>query len=205
MNPSFSFVWVLVLAILLGVRAWDRRRGNEHAAKAWSALAWMVLGMGLARVFVWDPVVVQGSSMLPTLSNSQVVIVDKHAFGIAVPVFGYRLGGRVPQVGDIVVFDGPDGESWVKRVAGVPGDRVVHIEGRGWFRDDVFLAPDDPRTRPDWMTLSGARSTTIENRRALEVYIRPGRVFLIGDNPAVSVDSRRIGLVHVSRLQGRVP
>lgn len=204
MHPSFPFVWISILAALFAIRRWDRKRGNEPAAQAWSALAWVVFGMGLARVFVWDPVVVQGSSMLPTFHDSEVLIVDKRAFGLRVPIWGARLGGQVPQLGEVVVFDGPDGDNWIKRVAAVPGDRLVYMENRGWFRNGQFLAPEFQSEQPYWLLLRGARRLPVSGGRTWELPVPVDTVFVLGDNPSMSLDSRRIGLVPIDRLQGRV-
>lgn len=204
MHPSYLFVWISILATLFAVGRWDRKRGNEPAAQAWTALAWVIFGVGLSRVFFWDPVVVQGASMNPTLQDSEVVLVDKRAFGLRVPVWGARLGGQEPQLGDVVVFDGPDGDNWIKRVAAVPGDQVVYMEDRGWFRNGQFLAPAMPGEHPHWLILRGARRLPVPGGRTWELPVPGSTVFLLGDNPSVSLDSRRIGLVPMDRLKGRV-
>jgi len=204
MNPSFFFVWICLLVLLSVIAFYTRKKGNIASARAWSSLSWVVVGVGLSRFFVLDPVVVQGASMSPTLSDEEVVVVDKRAFGVRVPLIGARIGGHVPTVGDVVVFEGPDGDNWVKRVAGAPGDSIVFMEGRGWYRNGIPIAIENNKKRPDWMIMSGAQALSVPGGRTWGLVLGNDQLFLLGDNLPVSLDSRRIGPVSLSRILGRV-
>jgi signal peptidase I len=205
MHPSILIVFCAVLALLWWAASTARRRGDQPSSLAWSSCAWLVVGVGLSRLLLWDPVVVQGASMAPTLSNDDLVVVDRSAFGYQLPVFTWRLGSHTPSLGDIVVFKAPDGNRWIKRVAALPGDRLAFVPSIGWFRNDKFLAPlplnmDDP---PRWLV---AVSSPVQSQgMAVRQWTLPvDQYFVLGDNLQVSIDSRRIGPVPLTQLDGKV-
>ncbi|MDR2073494.1 MAG: signal peptidase I [Spirochaetaceae bacterium] len=70
----------------------------------------------LVKAFLVDLMVTQGRSMLPTLQPGSVLVVNKAAYGVRLPVLGiYILRWSVPRSGDMVVFYTPLGERAVKR------------------------------------------------------------------------------------------
>jgi signal peptidase I len=90
-------------------------------------LAWAV------RSFLFAPFSIPSGSMLPTLYPGDYVLVAKWPYGFSrfsfpldVPSFDGRLLGRLPKRGDIAVFRSPGGGGdFIKRVVGLPGDRVA--------------------------------------------------------------------------------
>jgi signal peptidase I len=146
---------------------------------------WGLVALALAlvvvvlRTFVVAPVRVVGDSMAPTLRGGQVVVVDK-------------LDADALSRGDLVVFRSPgDGTSAVKRVVGVPGDRVV-------IRDAVLSVNDRSVEEPyvDAASIDGLFTPTTT--------VPEGSVFVLGDNRAHSIDSRIHGPVDLDEVQGRV-
>ncbi len=131
------------------------------------------------RLFVAAPVRVAGDSMAPTLRGGQVVLIDK-------------LGVEDVARGDLVVFRDPNGDSTsVKRVIGLPGDRVV-------IRDAVLSVNNERVDEPyvDQASIDGLYTPTTR--------VPPGSVFVLGDNRARSVDSREFGPVALDEVDGRV-
>ncbi len=104
----------------------------------------------------------------------------------------YRWGPKVYR-GDIVVFWYPDdpSKSYIKRVIGLPGDRVEIIDGRvnvnGRDLQESYLDPQLNVARP--------------NRPP--VYVKPGYYFVMGDNRDNSSDSRIWGLVPKKYIYGK--
>jgi signal peptidase I len=142
------------------------------------ALALVAVVVGL-RMFVVAPVRVTGDSMEPTLRGGQVVLVDK-------------LDTDGLSRGDLVVFHSPgDGTSAVKRVIGIPGDRVV-------IRDAVLSVNDREVQEPyvDPASIDGLYTPTTT--------VPEGRIFVLGDNRGHSIDSRNHGPVELDEVQGRV-
>ena len=94
-------------------------------------IAWVI------RSFVFAPFSIPSGSMLPTLFIGDYVMVAKwpygfsrHSFPWGFPSFDGRLFGNVPERGDVVVFRAPGSdEDFVKRVVGVPGDRIAVQSG----------------------------------------------------------------------------
>lgn len=139
--------------------------------------------VGVIRTFLVSPFQVEGNSMLSTLEHKEYIIINKLV---------YRLGS--PERGDVVVFRPPNDPKrpYVKRVIGLPGDRVV-IEG-GF----VYIQPEGGK-------LTAIDETYLNSKNAGHTYQAPpssgntdrvsytvpeGRYFLLGDNRQGSLDSR---------------
>ncbi len=98
----------------------------------------LVLFVVLVRVLLVSPFNIPSESMQPRLLIGDYLLVAKWPYGYSrysfprdmVPMKG-RLLARVPERGDVVVFDAPaaPGEDWIKRVVGVPGDKVQVVKG----------------------------------------------------------------------------
>jgi len=152
----------------------------------WLALFACALALYLIiHFFVFEIAIVDGTSMLPTLSHNERVVVVK------VP---YLFGE--PQRGDIVAFPYANDPSrfFVKRVIGVPGDVIsADTEGiyvNGEFLDDAF-AETPPITKGD---------------ADYPVYVPEGSFFVMGDNRSGSFDSRysSVGVVSGDDFIGKV-
>ncbi len=120
-----------------------------------------------------------GSSMEPSLHNKQYVIVSK---------LSYKLGG--PQRGDIVVFHPPNGAhgEYIKRIIGLPGERVEVRNGVVWI--------DDYRLDEPYLT-SGTPYNGVWQ-------LGEDEYFVLGDNRANSSDSHSWGLLPRDNIVGRV-
>jgi signal peptidase I len=132
-------------------------------------------------VFLYQPVKVEGTSMMPSLEDQERIFVNK---------FVYRL--EPIERGDIVVFRYPrdPSKSYIKRVIGVAGDRVridagqVYVNGQPIEEDYVPPAYADERSFPE--------------------VIVPGRTyFVLGDHRSMSSDSRDFGPVKDGLIYGK--
>src|SRR3954471_6005089 len=119
-------------------RAPRRERGRESA---WSLARFLLTLAILAwalRSFLVAPFSIPSGSMLPTLYIGDYLVVAKwpygysrYSFPFGFPSFGGRLFGHLPARGDVVVFRHPDEDGdLIKRVIGLPGDRVQVRGGR---------------------------------------------------------------------------
>jgi signal peptidase I len=100
----------------------------------------IVLGM---RSAVAEPYRIPSGSMLPTLEIGDFIVVSKFSYGVRLPGFNVKavdLGE--PARGDVVVFRPPwaPGEAWIKRVVGLPGDRVVVQGEKIWINGEPVVA-----------------------------------------------------------------
>jgi len=135
------------------------------------------------RLFVAEPVMVDGDSMYPTLLNTERMLVDKTAYWFT-----------EPQRGDIVTCFYPGYTvSCVKRVIGLPGE-TVEIKNGDVYIDGVFL---DESAYLKTLSLSFEGAATYE--------VPEGHVFVMGDNRGASKDSRAesVGPIPYNRVIGR--
>jgi signal peptidase I len=135
----------------------------------------------LIRAFLFEIILVDGSSMLPTLNDADRVFVNK---------IGYIIGK--PEHGDVIIFKTPEDPhtNYVKRLIGLPGDKVRVVDG-------VVYVNDEPLTEP--YILEPPYSDYAE------VTVPEGRFFALGDNRNGSKDSRdsHVGFVPLKNLLGK--
>ena len=132
---------ILLFSTLLGLPIWCLERWRSAARKprlTSGVIAFAVelipfaFALLLIRALVAEPFVVPSSSMRPTLAVGNVVIVDKFTYGIHLPYFDALVtDGRRPTRGEILVFRFPLDRTkpYIKRVIGVPGDRIAYRNG----------------------------------------------------------------------------
>ncbi len=138
----------------------------------WAVLLFVLINLVSARVRV------DGASMLPTLTNGELVIVNKLA---------YRLGE--PSRGDIIVFHFPvdPSQEFIKRVIGLPGDQVSIHKGailiNGQRLDEPYL-PVTTNYDGDWT-------------------VGEDQLFVLGDNRNNSLDSHNWGTVPMDYVIGK--
>jgi signal peptidase I len=164
-------------------------------------------------------------SMNPTIVQGDRVFVNKLAYDLKTPFTTWHLAQwGDPKRGDIVVFFSPvDGTRLVKRVVGVPGDRVElkddHLLVNGVAANYDLLPTETGRDVPAdnfgrriyaTETADGVRShpvTILPERQAMRsfgpVTVPPGKFFMMGDNRDNSYDSRFWGAVDRSQIVGR--
>jgi len=155
----------------------------------WSSLeiletvAISVFAVFIIRTFLFQPFLVSGSSMEPTFSNGNYILVDE---------ISYRF--RAPQRGEVIVFEPPvDGQYFIKRIIGLPNERVqIHngvinvfdAQGKEITLKESYI-PADIKTSGD-----------------LDVSLKSGQYFVLGDNRNYSFDSRAWGPVAKDKIIG---
>ena len=80
----------------------------------------------IVRTFILGAYRVPNSSMAPTLLPGDFIFSYKLPFGVQLPFFNSKIGQTVPSRDDLIVFKFPDQlkTTYVKRVVGIPGDRI---------------------------------------------------------------------------------
>ncbi len=150
--------------------------------QGWARDVFFAIGAAIIIVvFFYQPVKVEGTSMLPELVDQERIFVNKFLY-------------RIDQIerGDIVVFWYPldSTKSYIKRVVGLPGDVVDVREG------DVHV--NGQLLNEDYVPLN-----FFDRRSFSPVYIEPGHYYVLGDHRNQSNDSRMWGLVPDENIYGK--
>ena len=93
----------------------------------------VILAVFILRSFLFEPFKIPSGSMIPTLLVGDLILVNKFAYGVRLPVLNTKLTeGTPPQRGDVMVFRYPPKPSldYIKRVVGLPGDEVAYLNKR---------------------------------------------------------------------------
>ena len=158
-------------------------------AAIWGALSWArdlafsVLIAVILIVFIYQPVKVEGTSMMPTLTDQERIFINK---------FTYHYGLGDIERGDMVVFWYPldTSKSYIKRVIGLPGDVVRIDQGEVYVNGNLLVedyVPDIYRDSVSW----GPKSVPADS------------YFVLGDHRSSSNDSRTWGFVDRKYVYGK--
>ena len=157
------------------------------ARRSGSLRLWMrdLLISAAASVFIittlYQPVRVEGTSMLPRLEDQDRLFINK---------FVYQF--TAIQRGDVVVFHYPRDpqESYIKRVIAVPGDRIRIERGQVWLNGRPLGESYVPEAYRD-------------SRSMADTVVPEGCYFMMGDHRSISSDSRDFGPVERSLVYGK--
>ncbi len=151
----------------------------------------------LIYVFIAFPVTVQGISMQPNLYTGDRLLVET----VTPRVWGYERGEIVVVSSAVSGVPGMLSELLVKRVVGLPGERIKIFNCKVYFYKDsqVYELKENMYLPDGTCTLGGRR---IEDGRPYT--IPEGEYMVLGDNRENSTDSRNIGFVKKENIQGKV-
>jgi signal peptidase I len=145
----------------------------------------------LLYLFVAQPNQVKGSSMYPNFKDGEYLLTDK---------LSYQIGQ--PQRGDVVIFKAPPSEpcaadecEYIKRVIGLPGDKVMIKDGQVYLNDkllDQSFLPNGVMTGPEDSMQDG-----------VAVVVPSGQYLCFGDNRPNSRDGRAFGTIDRKAIIGK--
>src|SRR5271163_223337 len=186
------------------------------------------------RTVAFEPFNIPSGSMIPTLLVGDYLFVSKYSYGysryslpLGLPLIPGRILVTPPKRGDVAVFKLPRDNStdYIKRIIGLPGDRIQMREGRLYINDQ--LVPRDEPTEYDYIDTNGSLVKTRHYVETLPNGVRhpiielsdqgplddtpvytvpPGHYFCMGDNRDNSLDSRvlsGVGYVPLENFVGR--
>jgi signal peptidase I len=139
------------------------------------------------RTFLFTPIVVEGYSMEPTLHEEDRMIVTK-------------IGE--PKRFEIVVFHAPDGKDYIKRVIGLPGDRIVYKDDTLYINGTPYDEPYLDEFKQEMVDGLLTGSFTLRETPVGSDVVPEGHLFVMGDNRRGSTDSRHIGAIPMEKVIG---
>lgn len=173
----------------------------------------LIVIISIAMVFRWaviEPYRIPSGSMEPTLHGDprwwvgDRVFVNKWVYGLRVPFKNARLWkGEDPQRFDIVVFKSVEEDAQypilVKRVIGLPGERVAIRSGRIWIDGEPIEMPPD--LKENFYTTYGRYGVLDDEEHS---HVPEGHYLVMGDNSPHSRDGREFGWLPHENILGRV-
>lgn len=154
--------------------------------KEWlQSLLFSVVVVGVLMIFI-QPTLVKGDSMFPTIQENNYLVIEKVSYWFRTPVYG-----------EVIVFKShlPENsfknKDLIKRIIGLPGDAIKIKDGLVYRNGEALQEPyiAEPFTFGD-----------------IDVTVPADSVFILGDNRAVSRDSRdpAVGFVPMDSIRGRI-
>ncbi|WP_088042482.1 signal peptidase I [Bacillus sp. EAC] len=155
----------------------------------------LILGVAIAfivRTFLFSTYVVDGESMMPTLKDGNLLVINK---------FGYQLG-EIKRF-DVIVFHANKEEDYVKRVIGLSGDTIEYKNDHLYINNKKMSEPylNEYKSILKGVPFTGDFSL---NEITGKTRVPSGYVFVEGDNRPKSYDSRLFGFVKVDKIVGKV-
>ena len=178
------------------------RQPSVWLQTAFSVVAAIVLAVFL-NFFVFQSYYVDGESMSPTLHTQDRLIISKVERSLA----NAENTPYVPVRGQVLVINGkvsPSTESsaphLIKRVIGLPGDRIIIVNGK------VLIYNDSNPSGFDVDEALGLKLEPTYSATPINAVVPAGHVFVMGDNRAEggSYDSRSFGMVDTTLIEGRL-
>ncbi len=182
----------------------------------------VILLVFFLRSFLVEPFRIPSGSMLPSLLIGDFILVNKFSYGIRLPVINLKIVDTgAPRRGDVIVFRFPEDPSinYIKRVVGLPGDRIVYRDKKLYVNDQAMNQQDVRLYRGTrdgdcaFMAerfseqLDGVRHDILLTPRPdprTQTFVVPdNHYFVMGDNRDCSNDSRFWGYVPDANLVGR--
>ncbi|MDG1812632.1 MAG: signal peptidase I [Porticoccaceae bacterium] len=218
---DLNFELILTIIFLLAGAFWLLNKfvvKQEEGLIEFAGSLAPVLGLVLVlRSFLIEPFQIPSQSMVPTLKVGDFILVSKWTYGIRLPVLRTKIIEiDSPERGDVMVFFPPHEDRYfIKRVVGLPGDKihvlngVVFINGDKMTQTSVAEEANSPRSVVMSENLGGVehlmQKRTSPTRLSLNysAVVPQGHYFMMGDNRDNSSDSRVWGPVPEDRIVGK--
>jgi signal peptidase I len=171
----------------------------------------------ILRSFLVEPFKIPSSSMVPTLTVGDYILVNKYTYGIRLPVVRTKVFAiNQPKRGDVMVFFPPhlNDTYFIKRVIGLPGDEIRYLNKQLTVNGELVgrellaeLPPGNPRYQLWDEGLGGiqhqAQTDLFRGQDNFQVTVAPDHYFMMGDNRDNSSDSRVWGQVPEKDIVGK--
>jgi signal peptidase I len=162
-------------------------KGRNEIWEWIKALFIAILLAFIIRTFFLTPIVVEGASMRPTLLDQDRMIVTK-------------IGE--PKRFDIIVFHASEDKDYIKRVIGLPGDRIEYKGDTLYINGKSYNEPYLDEYKQEITDGPLTNSFTLRETPVRSDVVPEGHLFVLGDNRRYSKDSRHIGAVPMEKVVG---
>lgn len=168
-----------------------REKKEKNETLEWIKALLIAFGLvAVIRLFLFTPIVVDGVSMMPTLTHGDRMIVNK---------IGYTIGK--PDRFDVIVFHAPEQKDYIKRVIGLPGDTVEYVDDTLYINGEPYEEPYLDERKAETIDLPLTEDFTLESKIG-SATVPEGHLFVLGDNRRKSKDSRHIGVIAIDEVVG---
>jgi signal peptidase I len=223
-----GLVWLLDKLVLARRRLASQGlldEGNEPWYVDYSkAFFPVLLAVLVLRSFIAEPFRIPSNSMMPTLLTGDFILVNKFAYGLRLPINNKKFVAiGEPVRGDVVVFRPPHHpeQDWIKRVIGLPGDRIGYFDNRVHINGEVvqYASQGSYQGRGNGTEMTGAelleeqlgdrphqvleRTLPYRDPGEGEWVVPAGHYFVMGDNRDNSEDSRYWQFLPEENLRGK--
>jgi signal peptidase I len=144
----------------------------------------VALGIFLGQAYVFQVFRVTSGSMAPTLVPEDFVLLSRLVYHL-----------HPPRRGDLILFHYPQGgaHSFLKRIIGLPGETIEARNGEFWVNGSML----------PWQEAHVEPTEELAALNLPPVHIPAGHLFVLGDNPSTSLDSRFWGTVDIHEVVGK--
>ncbi len=188
----------------------SRRKAEKEARKVirdYSLAIGASIGVALfIRFFVVEAYRMPSRAMQPAVEAGDTLFVAKYAYGLRIPGADRRLSEHPPNYGDVAVLEFPEepGREYIKRVVGLPGDKVQLIKGALVLNGKTITSPPvgealcTTESLPNAFTYSVCMEPPLLSTETM-ITVPPGHAFVVGDFRTAPDEIRKL------RIQGVVP
>lgn len=167
---------------------WNILEKEESPGKLLLLIVSILIIVKIIQGFIIQPFLVDGGSMLPTLESGELLIIDKLSFDV-----------NKLKRGDVIVFrhvknDDYDGQFFIKRLIGVPGDRVIVKNG---------ITTIYNKENPNGQILDEKFVKYSDFEKDFYIILGEDEYVAFGDNRAESYDSRNWGVIYKKDIAGK--
>ena len=156
--------------------------------KEWLPYITIIILVILIRTYIVTPVVVRGDSMYNTLEDGEILFLSKITYKVTdIKRF------------DIVVVKDLDNDLIIKRIIGLPGDKIEYKEGTLYINDKIIEEEYTNYIMEDFDVDSICKITNLE----CNGIIPKNKYLILGDNRKISADSRVKGLINKNQILGK--
>lgn len=144
------------------------------------------------RTFFFSNYVVEGESMMPTLQDGNKLVVNK---------LGFQTGEL--ERFDVIVFHANEKEDFVKRIIGLPGDKIEYRDDQLFINGHKYEEPFLKKYKQEALGMKLTGDFSLKEITG-EDKVPEGKLFVLGDNRLGSWDSRHFGFISESQVVGKV-